>query len=133
MQTHFMPKSICNQIDSLTRGFIWGRDGSHRSWNLVNWETLTSPKKYGGLDIRDTRITNVALLGKLIWNIIHDKHKLWVQVLTHKYLGNNSIWCVNDHKEASITWRSIMKTVTALRGGFEMRFNDGNSSFWYSD
>lgn len=131
MQTHFLPKSVCNQIDSLTRQFIWGKEGNTRSWNLVNWEVLTSPTDCGGLGIRDTRLTNLSLLAKLIWSILHEKNKLWVQVITHKYLGDNSIWVTPTRNSASLTWKSIMKAVLALKDGFEMKLNAGNSNFWF--
>lgn len=45
----------------------------------------------GGLGIRDARLTNNTLLGKLLWSMLHHKDKLWLQVLAHKYFGQNSI------------------------------------------
>lgn len=99
----------------------------------MNRDTLTSPINVGGLGIRDMRLTNISLLGKLIWCMLHDTDKLWVQVLTHKYLGQNSIWCAPKATNASITWRGILKAMSALREGFGMRLNAGNSSLWYTD
>lgn len=112
--------------------FFWGRGDQKRSWCLVNWETLTTPTKVGGLGIRDTRLVNVALLGKLVWSLLHDQDKLWVQVLTHKYIPL-SLWQCQNRGAPSIIWRSILKAIDTLRNGFQMRLNLGNTSFWYSD
>lgn len=76
MQTHLLPKRVCNKINSLTRGFIWGKDGNTKVWSIVNREIVTTPKKYGGLGIRDSRTTNMALLGKLVWSMLNDNDKL---------------------------------------------------------
>lgn len=34
---------------------------------------------------------NIILLGKLSWGIVNQLEKLWVQVLTKKYLGKDSL------------------------------------------
>lgn len=99
----------------------------------MNWDILTSPTGFGGLGIRDTRLTNLSPRGKLIWSILHEKNKLWVQVITQKYLGNNSIWTTPMKNTAFLTWKSIMKAVSVLRQGFEIKLNAGNSNFWFSD
>ncbi|XP_072058140.1 uncharacterized protein [Arachis hypogaea] len=36
-------------------------------------------KKAGGLGVRDTLYANMALLGKLVWDCLNNKNKLWVQ------------------------------------------------------
>ncbi|MED6222076.1 hypothetical protein PIB30_060955 [Stylosanthes scabra] len=38
---------------------------------------VITPKKFGGLGIRDPRCVNVALLGKLVWQMFHSHDKLW--------------------------------------------------------
>lgn len=113
-QTHLLPNSICNQIDSMIRRFIWGSDGNRRSWYLVNWDTITSPRRYGGQGIRDMKLTNLALLGKLVWSMLHEKNKLWVQVLTHKYVDHGSTWQPSKRTKPSITWHSILKAFSCF-------------------
>lgn len=34
----------------------------------------------------DARLTNMSLLGKLIWYLFNSPHKLWVGILKHKYV-----------------------------------------------
>lgn len=133
MQIQLLPKQVCNKIDSLTRGFIWANGNSNRGWSMVKWDIMTSPRRFGGMGIRDTKMANIAMVGKLIWNLLHDKHKLWVQVLSHKYLANGSVWNAPHKANTSATWRSIAKVILVLRDGFSMRFGSGDTSFWYTD
>lgn len=93
---------------------------------------LRTPKNLGGLGIRDMHLTNSGLLGKLVWTLLHERDKLWVQVLTHKYI-QHSLWRSTNRRSSSLIWRSIVKAIEALREGFKMRINAGDSSFWYSD
>lgn len=97
----------------------------------MRWTTVTTPRKHGGLGIRESRHTNLALLGKLVWSILHERDKSWVKVLSHKYFKNNSIWCVGNSSHSSLVWRSILKVVEASREGFTYRIGDGASSFWF--
>lgn len=80
MQSRFSPSSVCSKVDSMIRNFLWGSQGSNRSLNLVRWSTVTSPKKYGGMGLCDSRFTNIALLDNLVWSLLNELDKLWVQV-----------------------------------------------------
>ena len=74
MQAMWFPSSVCHNIDSIVRRFIWSDRDNGRSLNLVNWGTISSPNRYGGLGIRETRLMNVSLLRKLIWSILHNEN-----------------------------------------------------------
>lgn len=90
------------------------------------------PRNCGCLGIRDTRIENLAMLGKLVWRMLHEHDKLWVQVLTHKHI-QTAIWRSNSRGSPSIIWKGILNTIEALREGFKMRINSGNTSFWHTE
>ena len=53
MQTTVLPKGTTSSIDRAIRDFLWGDTPTHRHVNLIKWDTLTKPKTYGGLGIRD--------------------------------------------------------------------------------
>jgi len=76
-----------NHIDASIRHFIWGR--KHRHW--VNWKVITQPKSRGGLGIRKARASNISILGKHVWELIHNPDNLWVNLLSSKYLHGISI------------------------------------------
>lgn len=121
MQNVWVLYSICSTLDASVRRFIWKNNNDGRGIHLVNWNTVSSPKQYGGLGVREARISNTALLGKLVWNLMHNSNKLWVEVLAHKYLGKASILSCAPKQNASSTWRSIQKTAIILKDGFAFR------------
>ena len=48
IQINWLPQSICDSIDKTTRNFIW-KGTNNKGINLVNWNTVTTPKHLGGL------------------------------------------------------------------------------------
>jgi len=76
MQLHHIPTNVCNMLDKIARSFLWGNDDVSRTWNHVNWHIVTTLIRYRGLGIREARIINDSLLGKLLWSVVHHKEKL---------------------------------------------------------
>ena len=69
------PKSITVQISKILRDFLWnGGKGSQNKIHLVNWELLKRPLSEGGLQIRDPELANLALGGKLVWQLYAEKN-----------------------------------------------------------
>lgn len=73
MQNMWLPQGICDELDKITRRFIWG-SSDHNHW--MKWKTLTQRRHNRGLGIRTTWEANVAILGKHIWTMLHDPSKL---------------------------------------------------------
>jgi len=48
MQINWLPESICDNIDQVTRNFIW-RGANDKGIHLVGWKKIAKPKKLGGL------------------------------------------------------------------------------------
>lgn len=82
-------ESVCDFVDKKLRNCISAKCDNNRSWNLVYWEEVTRLKELGGLELRSTRVNNIAMLGKLVEDLLHDREKHWVLALSQKYLGNN--------------------------------------------
>lgn len=127
MHNCWRPEGICDQIDQTVRGFIWGSSTSH--W--VPWETITQSRARGGLGVRKAREANISLLGKHIWEVIHNPDKLWVKLMTNKYLNHNSIFQSMSPRGATFTWSSILKATNFLKDGFFIRIGRGDVSLWY--
>lgn len=54
-------------------------------------EELCQPKEAGGVQIRDLRKVNLALLAKLCWFIWQEEDSLWVEVIKKKYLKTDNL------------------------------------------
>lgn len=97
----------------------------------VGWDKIIRPKKEGGLGIRAARESNIALLGKLVWDMQQNPNKLWVSMLRQKYVKQvEFLTCPN--KYGSPTWNVIMKARDVLKEGYQFRISKGQSLFWYS-
>ena len=81
------------------------------------------------MGVRDARLTNIALLGKLTWNVAVSSQKPWVLILEHKYCRQSSIFRCSDSKGASYVWRSVRKALSVIREDWGFKLYDGSSSF----
>ena len=132
MHIYWMPNNLCDSIDTIVRKFIWqSNNSSTRGLHLVNWDIVTLPKKLGGLGIRKARWCNVALLGKLVWSLLHDDSKLWVQLLKAKYVANDNLFSMSYGPLSSCSWKAIVRALSVLKPGFEHKLGCGNASLWY--
>ena len=59
--------------------------------HLVNWETLKRPILAGGLQIRDPKLANLPLGGKLVWQLFSDKRHPVSTIFWKKYLKGASL------------------------------------------
>ncbi|GAU18899.1 hypothetical protein TSUD_228890 [Trifolium subterraneum] len=106
-------------------------DSHNKGLNLVGWRKISRPKNIGGLGLRSTRDANICLLGKLVWDLLQSKNKLWVNILSHRYTAGFKLLYVNAQQTSSHTWSSIVRTKDILKDGFSWRAGSGSSSFWY--
>ncbi|XP_072078065.1 uncharacterized protein [Arachis hypogaea] len=64
-----LPDTLLTEIHSMLSQFWWGQKGAERRMVWIKWDTMTRPKKDGGLGIKDLRVQNLALLGKQCWRL----------------------------------------------------------------
>lgn len=69
MQSAFVPRYICDEIDKKCRNFVWGDSAEVRHVHLVNWQKLCCPKEWGGLGLRTARTINRTALMKAGWHL----------------------------------------------------------------
>jgi hypothetical protein len=59
----------------MIRDFLWlGSKSNQNKYHLVKWETVKCPYVEGGLQVRDPELANLALGGKIIWNL-YENHR----------------------------------------------------------
>lgn len=63
--------------------------------------------------------------------MLHDQHKPWVWMLTHKYLKEDNVFLTKEYKGCYYTWASIIKVAYILEPGFKFRVGRGETFVWY--
>ena len=69
VQSTMVPKMLCNRIDKMIRGFIWGDSEGKGRVHLINWETITRTKDQGDLGIKTLHGMNLAFMAKIGWRL----------------------------------------------------------------
>lgn len=65
MQTVPLPKTICDELDSICQEFLWGGSGDSKKIHLVKWSELYGIKADGGLGMRPSHLVIEAYMIKL--------------------------------------------------------------------
>lgn len=116
MQNSCFPQNVCDAIYRSVKDFIWKGNASS-CLPLVGWNKVSRPNRDGGLGVRPTRLCNIALLGKMVWDLTNSPNKLWVQLISQNYCGREEfINC--KMKKGSNTWLSVLKARQVLQQGF---------------
>ncbi|CAN1797315.1 Putative ribonuclease H protein At1g65750 [Linum perenne] len=86
MHTSVILVSVTNHIDSITCNFVWGGSLVKSKVHLLAWDRICKTKDHGGLGLRKARELSQAYMMKLGWAILNNPDKLWVRIITSKYL-----------------------------------------------
>ncbi|KAA3472642.1 non-LTR retrotransposon transposase [Gossypium australe] len=84
MQTLPLPVSVCDELDTANKRFLWVGDHMKKSIHQVSWNTVCLEKDRGGLGIRSMRQANLTSLAKLGWRFLTERESLWARVLAEK-------------------------------------------------
>ncbi|KAL4279829.1 hypothetical protein GQ457_03G024220 [Hibiscus cannabinus] len=131
MQTTWIPKSLCADMEKLIRRFLWGSSNEKRGMPLVKWEIAQAPMLAGGLGMKDLYQQNRAFLLKVRFQLISNPDKIWVQILRAKYGWRDSmpqeLRCAN----ASQLWNGLSDIWGVIKDGLCWSVRDGNvTDFW---
>ncbi|XP_016164363.1 uncharacterized protein LOC107606867 [Arachis ipaensis] len=96
--------------------FLWKGQVDGKGLSLNNWRTVITPKKFGGLGVRDPACD-----------------KSWVALLRAKYLRNEGVLDGPVPCNASQVWKSISKAFGALKDAFSWCVGSLYQSFWFDN
>ncbi|XP_059450878.1 uncharacterized protein LOC132181647 [Corylus avellana] len=134
MSTFLLPKSLCSQLDKAFKKFWWGFPSSKtRNLSLKSWNSICTPKVFGGLGIRRMKDVNLALISKLGWKLLTGSDSLWVSQLSGKYLQSESFLSPSSLSSSSWLWKGILKSKPIISQGACHRIHSLSSlSVWNS-
>ena len=77
-QIFILPKRIINIVNSIRRSFFWFGVSQSPKPSNINWKEICTPKKVGGLGMRNIQFWNQAAVGKIAWHVHMMRETLWV-------------------------------------------------------
>ena len=128
-----MPASICSRLEKIQREFLWSGGSLAKKTHLVNWKTVCSEKKKGGLGLRRFSILNKALMRKWCWRFANERESLWRKVIRSKFGEDYGGWSSGDIKGGFGVglWKEIRKEWTHLFQNTYLDLGNGSRiSFW---
>lgn len=81
-----------DEIEGISRAFLWTGVPLNRHWALVSWVEVCKPIRNGGLGIRNLKAWNATLLLKLVWAFEKEMRRLWIKWVSDYYLKGSTVW-----------------------------------------
>ncbi|RVW25474.1 putative ribonuclease H protein [Vitis vinifera] len=128
-----MPRVVSLRLEKIQRDFLWGGGALERKPHLVNWESVCSDIRKGGLGVRRLSTLNRALLCKWNWRFANEREALWRQVISRKFGEEEGGWYTREVREGFGVglWKEIRKEGALLQN--KVVFSVGNGrrvKFW---
>lgn len=76
-------------------------------------------KNHRGLGFKDLEQFNLALIGKQVWQLVHNSESLFYKVFKVKYFPSCSIFDEGVKSNGSYVWQSILKAHSLVRKGVQ--------------
>ena len=93
--------------------------------HTVKWDTVTVPKRDGGLGIRDSRAANIAHLAKIGSKLASGDNSIWAQVLKAKYVKSHDVMdCVLKMGTPPLG-KELFVVLITLKGGSGVKLETG--------
>ncbi|GAV70658.1 LOW QUALITY PROTEIN: zf-RVT domain-containing protein, partial [Cephalotus follicularis] len=93
---------------------------------------VCKPKEEGGLGLRRAAECNKATMMKVIWDILTNKHSLWVIWCNAEILKGRSIWHIEPKQALSVIWKRLLSLRALVSANLVYTIGRNSSwSIWY--
>ncbi|XP_074356116.1 uncharacterized protein LOC141695803 [Apium graveolens] len=134
MSCFLLPKSLCQEIERMLNKFWWNSGSTDRKGiHWLSWDAMSMSKPKGGLGFRSLYGFNVAMLGKLCWNFLHNPLSLVARLYKACYYPNDHLLKATAKPGASFIWTGILTAKNNLAEGFRWVLGDGVDINAYKD
>ena len=127
MSCFLLPKTVCDEVNSLLSGFWWGQSEGKRKITWISWKRLCLPKKEGGMRFCDLRAFNVALLAKQAWRIINNPQSLLARLYKGRYYNSSTLLQSTSSTSSSYGWKSIQEGKNLLKKCMVLQVGNGRT------
>ncbi|KAJ4799462.1 RNA-directed DNA polymerase (reverse transcriptase)-related family protein [Rhynchospora pubera] len=138
MSLEMLPKGVINEINKLLAKFLWGKTNQDRYMTFISWHKVCKPVEDGGLGIKNLEKFGEVLFLKVVWSVMADENKLWVQLCKSKYCPTVGFWRAQNASGASKLWQQILKMREVFRNQVRWQLGNGSkvlalSQPWFDD
>ncbi|KAF7827109.1 ribonuclease H [Senna tora] len=102
-------------------------NGNHKRMHMLKASMLKRPKDEGGLNIRDLRKFNKALIAKHVWNIVDKPNSLYSKWFLSKYRRPYSKFSFKKTSQDSMCWKVINGSRDLISTGLKWVVGNGSS------
>jgi hypothetical protein len=132
MGVYYLYEGNFQMIDSIRSRFYWQGTSKKRKYRMIKWEALIRPKELGGLGFTDVRVMNTCLMSKWIDKLERGDNSMCCSLLRRKYLGEKSIFQINNRKGSQF-WRSLLDLRVWYQRGRMIVVNCGKQTKFWDD
>ena len=118
-------KGLIKELEVLIRKFWWHYSNDSRKVHWVSWERLCEAKEVGGMEFKEIKKFNEALLAKQVWRMMHNSDFLCFRVFKARFFPNCSILDAKDSNSGSYAWKSILGARDVIKKGMVWRIGNG--------
>ena len=122
-----LPRSICDNINSLVARYWWGQNQEERKIHWIKWSRMCTSKMKGGMGFKDLHAFNLAMLSKQAWRLIHNNGSLFYRVYKARYFPNTSFLDAELGNNPSFVWRSLLAARDIIQAGSRWIIGDGRN------
>jgi len=124
-----IPQEVIDQINAICHNYFWGGVAEYTKSPYISWSTTYTPKKYGGIGLKNLSAWNKASIIKLVWCIALKKDILWEKWIHTKYLKTKDWWTYQPPSNCNWYWRKIISIkdlfTRGLSSNHERQWQDG--------
>jgi hypothetical protein len=119
------PKWVISLINSQMAHVLLDDYDGHRKYHLANWGMVAQNIEFGGLGIPNLADMNLCLLASWVKRYQLDNHKLWKQIVDHKYRTESPNIFACPEQGLSLFWRGVMWAASAAKMGYRWKVGNG--------
>ena len=115
MSVFQLPIKLCDELDAICARFWLGQVGNERKIHWKSWDKLSISKKEGGMEFRDFRAFNLAMLAKQGWRMLQEDDSLLYKCYKARYFPRSTFLKAVESPNCSFIWRSIIAALPILK------------------
>ncbi|XP_016168299.1 uncharacterized protein LOC107610812 [Arachis ipaensis] len=121
-----LPETLIEDVQRAILQFWWGKKRSERRMQWIGWRITCRSKSQRGLNFKDLKAFNLAMLAKQGWRLLTKTNFLIFRVYRSKYFKDSNFLRVEVGINPSWGWRSIVEGRKVLEKGILWRVGTGS-------